>query len=127
MITNEKNIQMLKQKLDHIRDYADELYEMLDMVEDTEVELPLWWLSKIIRSNDYISAAKHYLEYKLSKDDITEWDENESLEEKLDSSSSAGEWVRDFYKSDAPQFAGKDKKKRWEMAIAAYLNSKSKI
>ncbi len=127
MITNKKNIQMLKQKLDHIRDYADELYEMIDMIEDTGVELPLWWLSKIIRSNDYISSAKHYLEYKLSKDDMVEWDENESLEEKLDSSSSAGDWVRDFYKSDAPQFAGKDKTKRWEMAIAAYLKNKSEI
>ena len=35
-----------------------------------------------------------------------------------------GEVIKDFYKSDAPQFKGKGKKKRQQMAIAAYLQDK---
>ena len=34
-----------------------------------------------------------------------------------------GDVIDDFYKSDAPQFKGKSKKKRREMAIAAKLSS----
>ena len=33
-------------------------------------------------------------------------------------------WIKDFQKSDAPQFKGKDKEERREMAIAAYLSAK---
>ena len=36
-----------------------------------------------------------------------------------------GEVVKDFYKSDAPQFKGKSKEKRREMAIAAKLNTET--
>ncbi len=36
----------------------------------------------------------------------------------------AGDYVKDFQKSKAPQFKGKSKKKKREMAIAAYLNAK---
>tara|TARA_B100000287_G_scaffold402415_1_gene423303 strand:- start:417 stop:878 length:462 start_codon:yes stop_codon:yes gene_type:complete len=34
-----------------------------------------------------------------------------------------GDVIKDFYKSDAPQFKGKSKKKRRQMAIAAKLNA----
>ena len=34
-----------------------------------------------------------------------------------------GDVVKDFYKSDAPQFKGKSKKKRQQMAIAAKLQA----
>ena len=36
-----------------------------------------------------------------------------------------GDVIKDFYKSDAPQFKGKSKKKRRQMAIAAKLNAES--
>jgi len=44
--------------------------------------------------------------------------------EKLKVSDGPGEWVRDFRKSDAPQFKGKSKKKKQQMAIAAYLSKR---
>ena len=37
--------------------------------------------------------------------------------------SDMGDVVKDFYKSDAPQFKGKSKEKRREMAIAAKLQA----
>ena len=50
-----------------------------------------------------------------------------NIEEKLSPSMGAGAYVKDFYKSDAPQFKGKSKKKRREMAIAAYLDDKEEV
>lgn len=48
-----------------------------------------------------------------------------TIEEKLDATkNSIGDYVRDFKKSDAPQFKGASKSKRRQMAIAAYLSSK---
>ena len=48
----------------------------------------------------------------------------ESLEEKLQVSDGMAKWIEDFQASDAPQFKGKDKNERREMAIAAYLAAK---
>ena len=39
---------------------------------------------------------------------------------------SMGDTIKDFYKSDAPQFKGKSKKKRRQMAIAAKLSADEK-
>ena len=48
-----------------------------------------------------------------------------TIEEKLDATkNSIGDYVKDFKKSDAPQFKGASKSKRRQMAIAAYLSSK---
>ena len=47
-----------------------------------------------------------------------------SLEEVLDKSADAGEYIKDFEKSKSPQFKGKSKKKRREMAIAAFMSQK---
>ena len=46
--------------------------------------------------------------------------------EKLDKNADAGDYVKDFRKSDAPQFKGKSDKKIQKMAIAAYLCKKEK-
>lgn len=48
----------------------------------------------------------------------------ESIEEKLKVSDGIRAWIDDFQKSDAPQFQGKDKEERRDMAIAAYLSAK---
>ena len=37
-----------------------------------------------------------------------------------------GDYIDDFMKSDAPQFKGKSKEKKRDMAIAAYLDAKDK-
>lgn len=61
---------------------------------------------------------------KLSRGDYSE--EVEQIDEKLPASATAGDYVTDFQKSDAPQFQGKSKEKRRQMAIAAYLAAKKK-
>ena len=46
--------------------------------------------------------------------------------EKLGKNADAGDYIKDFRKSDAPQFKGKSDKKIRDMAIAAYLDAKDK-
>tara|TARA_B100000809_G_scaffold21442_1_gene18853 strand:- start:537 stop:716 length:180 start_codon:yes stop_codon:yes gene_type:complete len=49
---------------------------------------------------------------------------NEIINEKISKNAGAGEYVKDFRKSDAPQFKGKSKKKKQQMAIGAYCGAK---
>lgn len=49
--------------------------------------------------------------------------EETDLEEKLSPKASMGTYIKDFQKSDAPQFKGKSKEKRRVMAIAAKLSA----
>jgi len=48
--------------------------------------------------------------------------EEVELDEILTKSTTAGETIKDFQKSDAPQFKGKSKEKRKQMALAAYYS-----
>ena len=45
----------------------------------------------------------------------------------LTKKSDAGDYIDDFAKSKAPQFKGKSKKKKRQMAIAAYLSKKNEL
>ena len=47
--------------------------------------------------------------------------------EKLGKDADAGDYIKDFRKSKAPQFKGKSDKKIQKMAIAAYLDSKEEV
>jgi len=85
---------------------AMEILSALEQMPDTE--LPSWWMSKVTLAADYLNKSRDYL----------------LVSEKLDPSDGAGAYVKDFRKSDAPQFKGKGKKKRQQMAIAAYLQDK---
>ena len=98
---------MAKRQMFKTAQYAADIF---DMIEEGE-EFPAWVQSKMTKIADYIGAVKHYLEY------------DEVMGEKLDKDADAGDYVKDFRKSDAPQFKGKSKKKKQEMAIAAYLDA----
>lgn len=45
---------------------------------------------------------------------------DEMISEVLSKDQPAGDWIKDFVKSDDPKFAGKSEAKRKEMALAAY-------
>jgi hypothetical protein len=59
---------------------------------------------------------------KTKKEEFSDW--RNQLDEKLNlKKTDMGNVVKDFYDSDAPQFKGKSKEKRREMAIAAKLSA----
>ena len=64
---------------------------------------------------------KRALDRRLSKEELElESLTEEDLEEVLNKSQPAGEWIKDFVDSKDPKFAGKSKKKRMQMALGAY-------
>ena len=98
---------MAKRQMFKTAQYAVEIF---DNIHDDDV-FPAWIQSKMTKIADYIGVVKHYLEY------------DHVMGEKLDKDATAGDYVKDFRKSKAPQFKGKSKKKKQEMAIAAYLDA----
>ena len=60
-----------------------------------------------------------------SIDDIKE--AAHALAEKLKVSDGVGAWIKDFQKSDAPQFQGKSEEDRKKMAIAAFADAGGKL
>ena len=98
---------MAKRQMFKTAQYATEIF---DNIHDGD-EFPAWIQSKMTKIADYIGVVKHYLEY------------DHVMGEKLDKDATAGDYVKDFRKSKAPQFKGKSKKKKQEMAIAAYLDA----
>ena len=99
---------MAKRQMFKTAQYAAEIF---DNIQDGD-EFPAWIQSKMTKVADYIGAVKHYLEY------------DHVMGEKLDKDATAGDYVKDFRDSDAPQFKGKSKKKKQQMAVAAYLDAK---
>jgi predicted choloylglycine hydrolase len=123
---------MIKAELAQIGKYAMELYKMVSQFEGPqEVDFPAWWQAKITTAKVMISSAKHYLEFELEEPKIDAMvdvaAQEDIIDEKLKPSMGVGAYVKDFRKSDAPQFKGKSKKKKQKMAVAAYLSAKDKI
>jgi len=50
-----------------------------------------------------------------------------NITEKLSISQGIGTWIKDFMKSDAPQFQGKSMDDRRKMAIAAFAAAGGKL
>ena len=105
--SNDHEGNMAKRQMFKTAQYATEIF---DNIQDGD-EFPAWIQSKMTKIADYIGAVKHYLEY------------DHVMGEKLDKDADAGDYVKDFRKSDAQKFKGKSKKKKQKMAIAAYLNA----
>lgn len=76
-------------------------------------------IKKIIGPDNQLSKAEAEKIAKLKTPKL-----DTEIEEVLDKDADAGDYIRDFEKSDAPQFKGKSKEKRRQMAIAAYLANK---
>jgi len=106
--------------------------------------LPAYYLDKIFKGSGPAHVAVRKLEKKTGskrysvmkyppakgKSDFDKKKRDfrkEDISEKLGKDADAGDYVKDFRKSDAPQFKGKSDKKIQKMAIAAYLDSKEEV
>lgn len=79
------------------------------------------------KGNQKVMAKKPEDHERLKKKGYTHDDPTtKKVEEVMDPNAGIGDYVRDFKKSDAPQFRGKSKTKRRQMAVAAYLAKKRK-
>lgn len=71
------------------------------------------------------ASQKRYAEYQASTKETVDMTGCPLLE-KLNPSMGISKYIRDFKKSDAPQFKGASVSKRRKMAVAAYLGAKRK-
>ena len=72
---------MIRKELYQAAKYAKELFEMLDdLPEDSD--FPHWWQSKVTKSLQMLSKAKHYLENELAVPEATEEKDNEGFTDK---------------------------------------------
>ena len=134
---------MARADLYKIAKYAIKLHDMLKNVSE-ERGLEGWQQAKITKASDYISSVYHNLDYDMKFGDQSdeigpdiEMQMGEStdkykttlsskLEEKITAKTKMGDVIKDFQKSDAPQFKGKSDEKKRQMAIAAKLNAERK-
>jgi hypothetical protein len=121
---------MLKADLYKIGKYAMELYQMVDRFEGQgEVDFPHWWQAKIIKAASMMSSAKHYLEFELKEPQVDAMvdvaSSEDVIDEKLTAKTPMKKYIKDFAKSDAPQFKGKSKEKKRQMAVAAKLSAEN--
>lgn len=72
---------MIRKELYQHAKYAKELFQMLeDLPEDSD--FPHWWQSKVTKSLQMLSKAKHYLENEISVPEATEEKDNEGFTDK---------------------------------------------
>ena len=94
-----KKIKPIVQKEDFLSDWRDELFEGKKKDDDGEETID------VMKGKNKVTVSP-------------------SISEKMNlAKADMGDVVKDFYKSDAPQFKGKSKKKRQQMAIAAKLTA----
>ena len=110
---------MAKAQLKSIQSNASKL---MDLLGDDD-QLDAWVQAKLTKAEDYLDAVAGYTE--SEKEEDTPVALIAALDEKLTSKSKPGTYIKDFQKSDAPQFKGKSKEKKRQMAIAAYMSNKN--
>jgi len=77
-----------------------------------------------MKKNKNDPCWKNYIQLGTKKKNGKEVPNCVPMKEALSKDADAGDYIRDFQKSDAPQFKGKSKEKRREMAVAAFMASK---
>jgi hypothetical protein len=77
-------------------------------------------LSKVVKRPQAgtLAAVHKSMEREMQKESV------EYIEEKLTAANPASEWIKDFVASDNPEFAGRSKKERIQMALEAYYDAK---
>jgi hypothetical protein len=102
----------------HFIGYA--VKEILDFVK-MGGEVEEWYQNKLSKVHSDIESLHSYVEGEKRRTGMVK--ESEELDEVLTAKTPMKTYIRDFQKSDAPQFKGKSQEKRRQMAIAAKLSA----
>lgn len=136
---DEKPVKEEVQQIDEIGDTPAGKTRLINYQKDASQQVDAHWdkaknqshlppNKKMVNRNKGISNAAKRIHPNIKpsyyKEEVTEAELDEMIAEVLKASDDAGKWISDFVKSDAPQFAGKSKEKRKQMALAAYYSAK---
>ena len=118
-LTQDTIRKLIKEQLQENQADRDALFSrMIDLISDIES-------AGLNYTSVYNDAKQAHVERKSQAREkmATTANRDDEMTEKLGDGATAGEYVKDFRKSKAPQFKGKSKKKKQQMAIAAYLDA----
>ena len=136
-----------------LRSIQSNVSKLMNLLGDDD-QLDAWVQAKLTKAEDYLDSAAGYTESEKARDQApvaiaVALDEKKAtycgrcghthvkgtpcprpfkegvVDEKLTSKSKPETYIKDFQKSDAPQFKGKSKEKKRQMAIAAYMANKN--
>ena len=96
----------------------DRLYKQAKVQADTTSDIELKHVLSLMDK-----ASAYYLQSMANQDRFDA--DREGMYEKLGPNTKPETYIKDFKKSDAPQFKGKSAEKRRQMAIAAYMSNKN--
>jgi len=116
--TVEKN-EMAQTQLHFIGYAVKEILDYIKMGGDVEE----WYQNKLSKVHSDIESLHSYVEGEKRRSGMVKEDADEQIDEILKASTPMKTWIKDFQKSDAPQFKGKSPEKRRQMAIAAKLST----
>jgi hypothetical protein len=103
----------------HFIGYAvKEILDYIKMGGDVEE----WYQNKLSKVHSDIESLHSYVEGEKRREGMVKEDADQ-INEILKSSTPMKTYIKDFQKSDAPQFKGKSQEKRRQMAIAAKLSN----
>lgn len=122
-----EEIPMMKRQLRYIQIASRDIMEYISQCDDQCVDPEEWFQNKLSHIHGQMQSLHAYVEGAPDMEDSGyDMEESYDIFEELKVSDGIESWIKDFYKSDAPQFKGKDKKERRDMAVAAYLSAKRK-
>ena len=104
---------MVKAQLKSIIADAQKLHDSIGEGED----LPAWVQNKITLAHHNVEAATEYMTSDIQEQRVRILEKINMKKAKM------GDVIKDFYKSKAPQFKGRSKAKRRQMAVAAKLSA----
>ena len=105
-------------------DAADKLYALIG---DDELFDDLYVAGKKNPNGDARDVLKKHMKRLGIKEEVGLKEAALAIAEKLKVSDGVGAWIKDFQKSDAPQFQGKSEEDRKKMALAAFADAGGKL
>jgi hypothetical protein len=111
--------EMAQTQLHFIGYAAKEILEFIDMGGEIEE----WYQNKLSKVQSEVESLHSYIEGEKRRTGMVK-EEVEVVDEKINLvKAKMGDVIKDFKKSDAPQFKGKSMEKRRQMAVAAKLGA----
>ena len=109
-----------KVEVDDETEFKLPLKHLLDKhVHEADIELDQDQMDKL-HNDGVVKVGDDKVLYKVNKEALTQ-----KIKEKLTAKTPMKSYIKDFAKSKAPQFKGKSKEKKREMAIAAKLSKQN--
>jgi hypothetical protein len=123
---NDEANSMSTSQLKSLYKHAIKLRRAVKAMQTQGDTLEPWQQAKVTKAADYLDAVFTAVDddYDMGEDSYMA-ELQAKLDEKIPKNAPVDVWIKDFEKSNAPQFKGKTREKRRQMAVAASYGAKT--